>query len=166
MPGTPKTANQKRGAMTPSLRFSANVSRAAVRTSCADNSDVSRPTIRATCALPSSRLRSRAVNTSRTSRIKVVPARQKNITMVSKQCENQPSAIDNEWSHHVSTKTNAMRKIAISAPFSWRCAPRLSRCSPKAIILPNHTTGCGRRWGSPNTRSKTQPRSSEKGLVI
>ena len=49
---------------------------AAVLTSCAESADVSRPTIRATCILPSSKERSTALNTIRTSRTSVVPAKQ------------------------------------------------------------------------------------------
>ena len=40
--------------------------------------------------------------------------------MVSKQSENQPPAIDNEWSHHVSTKTNAIRKIQRTLQLAMR----------------------------------------------
>ncbi len=76
IPGTPNKAYQNNGAITPSLKFSAKVSSAAVRTSWAESSEVSRPTIRATCILPSSNDRSTARKTSRTSRIKVVPAKQ------------------------------------------------------------------------------------------
>ena len=83
IPGMPSRASQKSGAMTPSLRFSASVSSAAVRTSCAESCDVSRPTMRATCARPSSRLRSVARKVSRTSRMSVVPARQKKMSSAS-----------------------------------------------------------------------------------
>ena len=63
----PKRMYQNSGAITPSLRFSASVSNAALRTSCAVSWVVSRPTMRATCWRPSSKERSRAWNTSRTS---------------------------------------------------------------------------------------------------
>ena len=76
MPGTPNSRYQNKGATTPSLKFSAKVSNAAVLTSCAESADVSRPTIRATCILPSSKERSTALNTIRTSRTSVVPAKQ------------------------------------------------------------------------------------------
>ena len=85
MPGTPPTANQNNGAITPSLRFSASVSNAAVRISCADSSEVSLPTMRATCFRPSSKERSVARNTSLTSRMSVVPAKQQKMSTLFRQ---------------------------------------------------------------------------------
>ena len=68
--------------------------------------------------------------------------------------------------NQAAANTIAMSPIAIIAPFSLRCWPLFRRFSPKAIIRPNHTTGCGNLTGSPKTTSSIQPINNAIGLIM
>ena len=54
---------------------------------------------------------------------------------------------------YLAEEYHKMRNTAITAPLAMRRLPLLSRCSPCEIILPNQTTGCGNRDGSPMKKS-------------
>jgi probable DNA metabolism protein len=67
---------------------------------------------------------------------------------------------------HVAAKVPRISPMAKTAPFSFLCVPLFSRCSPKAIILPNPTTGWGSHAGSPSRRSSIHPKSRASSLVM
>ena len=57
----------------------------------------------------------------------------------------------------VMKNTDSMQNSAHNPPLIVRHRPLLSARSPTAMIFPNHTTGCGRRSGSPKILSRIHP---------